>query len=324
MEINNRRISVIIPAYNAEKTIARCLGALKKQLLLPLEIIVVDDGSIDRTVELAKEKAVVIPNIRKKGAGGARNTGAFAAKGDIVAFTDSDCVPGEDWLKNIASVFCDIDVCAVGGGYSSGVNDSFWQRFCYEELFFRRRNIDGQVKTLVSNNFACRRSAFLEEGGFPEEYPVCEDMLLSYKLSKRGKVIWLNKNGVQHHFKNSLIPYLKHQYSFGAESTRFFLQNLGLLFVDNHQGKILHIAIIMAFFCALSGLLALLGMGFLFIVLFILMLSTHFLLYLRFIGYLKKVKFPNISKGYAVSFVRDLVCSLSIFDGLVRSFIRPR
>lgn len=329
--MDNRRISVIVPVYNSEVTITSCLKALKQQSLSPLEIIVVDDGSVDRTVELAKEWAVVVYNTHRKGASGARNTGAYAAKGDILAFTDSDCVPPKDWLKNITSVFSDITVSAVGGGYSSGTSNSFWQRFCYEELVFRRKDRNGQVKTLVSNNFACRRSVFLEEGGFSEEYPVCEDMFLSYKITQRGKVIWISDNGVQHNFKDSLKTYLKHQFFFGAESIRFFLQNPRLLIVNNHQGKILYFAIVLTFLFALSGLMTIIFMlldnfalGWMFLEFFVLLLLIHFSLYLRFIRYLIKIKFKNIMKAYWVSLIRDLVCGISIFNGIARALMRSK
>lgn len=327
----NRGISVVIPAYNSEATISNCLKAVKQQSLLPLEVIVVDDGSKDRTAELAKEWAIVIPNTRQKGAGGARNTGAYVAKGDIIAFTDSDCVPPKDWLRNIASVFTDATVGAVGGGYSSGTNKSFWQTFCCEELRFRRKNRKGEAKTIVSNNFACRKSFFLEEQGFPEQYPVCEDMLLSYKISQRNKIIWLDDNGVQHYFKDSLKGYLKHQYFFGAESTRFFLLNPKLMIISNHQGKTLHFAIMLAGFFTLSALLTVVSMllgnfelGRMFLMVFVLLLLIHFLLYLRFIYYLAKIKFPSIAKAYGISLLRDLVCSISIFGGIYRAVAKER
>jgi hypothetical protein len=175
----------------------------------------------------------------------------------------------------------------------------------------------------VSNNFACRKSLFLTAGGFPEEYPVCEDMLLSYKISQKAKVIWLKDNGVQHHFKDSLKAYLKHQYFFGVESTRFFLQNRRLLFVNSHQGRSLHGGIILA-------LLSFLGISSAVFCIFLnniywermllsisaLLLAAHSFLYLQFIRYLTKIRFPNIAKAYGVSFLRDLICGFSIFHGL--------
>lgn len=327
----NNNISVIVPTYNSEKTIYQCLTAINRQSLPPLEVIVVDDGSIDRTVEIAKEWAIVIPNTHIKGASGARNTGGYIAKGNIIAFTDSDCIPSMNWLKNIMSVFSDITIGAVGGGYSSGLNGSFWQLFCCEELKFRRKNQDGEVETLVSNNFACRKSLFLEEDGFPEQYPVCEDMLFSYKISKRSKIIWLSNNGVQHCFKDSLREYLKHQYFFGTESTRFFLKNPELVFINNHQGKTLYAAIIVAFLFTLSELTTVvfwilnkITLKWIFFGLFILLLLSHFLLYLRFICYLVRIKFTNIVKAYCVSLMRDLVCGLSIIDGISRTFVKSK
>ncbi len=322
----NNSITVVIPAHNSEKTISKCLRAIKRQSFPPMEVIVVDDRSTDKTVEIAQELAVVIPNTHRKGAGGARNTGGYVARGNIIAFTDSDCIPPKDWLKNIASVFSDAEVGAVGGGYSSGIDESFWQRFCHEELKFRRRRRDGQAESLVSNNLACRKSIFLEEQGFPEQYPVCEDMLFSHRISEKSKVIWLNNNGVQHHFVDSLKAFLGHQYFFGAESTRFFLQNPKTLTADNHQGKTLHVVIILALLSALTLLLAggslLSGkfeLGGIFLLILLLLISTHFLLYLRFIRHLAEIKLPNIPKAYGVSLLRDLFCGISIFDGIYRA-----
>ncbi|MBR2810610.1 MAG: glycosyltransferase family 2 protein, partial [Solobacterium sp.] len=87
--------SVIIPAFNAEKTIARCLDSLVSQLTGAEEIIVVDDGSADATVQVVDEYAGRYPDIRliRKRNGGpssARNAGILAAKGDYILFADSD------------------------------------------------------------------------------------------------------------------------------------------------------------------------------------------------------------------------------------------
>lgn len=326
MEICNKDISVIVPAYNSETTILNCLKALEAQTFPPIEIIVVDDGSTDSTADLSKKWARVISNTSKKGAAGARNSGASMAKAGMLAFIDSDCVPQKDWLKNIADAFSDPAVVAVGGGYCCGSDNSFWQVFCFEELYFRRQNRGPKVKTLVSNNFACRKSIFKKEKGFPEHYPVCEDMLLSYKMSKQGKVLWLRENGVQHHFANSLKAYLKHQYFFGGESIRFFIQNPKLLTIPTHQGKKLYFTMILALLfamCLLSLIISTLSGNFflsrLFLRLSILLLLGHFLFYISFMYHLIKKKFHSVIKAYAVSLLRDLVSSLSLFEGVLRA-----
>ena len=324
-------ISVIIPAYNAERTIVECLKGIREQTLLPLEVIVVDDNSSDSTVAIAKDWAFVISNTHKKGAAGARNSGIYVAKGEIITFIDSDCVPPKDWLKNIAFAFSDKTIGAIGGGYCCGADESFWQRFCYEELYFRRKKRKLYVDTLVSNNFACRRSLILQLGGFPEQYPIVEDMFLSFKISRISKVLWLPDNGVKHYFKDSLKAYLKHQYVFGAESTRFFLQHPEVLFTKNHQGRIIHVSIISAFFLAVSLFLGLsfmtfgnFNLGGKLLLISASLLFIHYLLNSNFIFYLYKVKFQKIIKAYGTLLLRDFICGISFFDGLFRAIKRQR
>ncbi len=327
------KISVIIPACNAEATIHKCLEALAGQTLAPSEVIVVDDGSRDRTVEIAARSAKVVANARRKGPGGARNTGAWNSGGDILAFTDSDCIPGPNWLSNIADSFRDGSVGAVGGGYSSGSDDSFWQTFCHEELAFRRRNLSGEVNTLVSNNFACRRSVFLELGGFPEDFPLpsLEDMLFSYLISRKYKVLWVNDSGVAHHFKRGLIAYLRHQYVYALESTKFFLRWPRVLFGGNHQGRALYEAIVLAWCAFASSLAAIVSfvvgvplLAWIFGGLAIAFFSAHAIHYLPFIMYLNRVKLDGIGKAYGVSLIRDGLSAVAALHGALSFMISGR
>jgi len=103
-------VSVVIPAYNAEKTIIRNLSALVKQKCpYPYEIIVVDDGSTDKTAEITKKfiedfanpKRMRLINLAHRGPAAARNTGIKEAKSDIVLFTDADCVVEEEWISSM-------------------------------------------------------------------------------------------------------------------------------------------------------------------------------------------------------------------------------
>ena len=101
--------SVVIPAYNAERTIVTCIQALQNQTVPAdqVEIIVVDDGSTDNTVACAKATGVKVLTPGKAGKSGVRNAGAFAAQGEIVLFTDSDCEPRPDWIEQMVQPFCD-------------------------------------------------------------------------------------------------------------------------------------------------------------------------------------------------------------------------
>lgn len=324
--------SVIIPAYNATSTIFKCLEALEKQTLKPTEIIIVDDGSkdglarkINKVRKQLKLQKIIILKQNHQGVSEARNLGAKKSHGEILVFIDSDCVPSIDWLKNIITPFYDRQVGAVGGGYNAGIDKSFWQIFLYEELFFRRRKRKGKVETLLSNNMAIRKDIFWKVGGFSKRYPVCEDMLISYQISRKYKIIWLKNNGVKHHFKNNIKAFLKHQYFFGKESTNFFLENPQVLLKNNHQGKRLYLAIGIAFL-SIVGMLIFLFCIFLYKYLLNWLLIvgissiflTHLFLYWEFIVYLKKKKMKDLDilRAYVFSYCRDLIAAISFFDGL--------
>ncbi len=108
-------VSVIVPAYNASATIGRTLEALSKQnCSQPFEVIVVDDGSVDNTADIVRSFAVGASYVRQDNAGpaSARNHGAQLAQGEFLAFTDSDCIPHEDWISQLMEGFGR----AAGGG----------------------------------------------------------------------------------------------------------------------------------------------------------------------------------------------------------------
>ena len=119
-------VSVIIPAYNAEKTLKNCLDALLEQTLLPNEIIVVDDGSTDSTPTIASTYSLVnLHSQKNQGPAHARNVGARKAKGKIILFLDSDCVPEENWLEEMIKPFQDEKVAGVQGAYKTHQRDNY-------------------------------------------------------------------------------------------------------------------------------------------------------------------------------------------------------
>jgi O-antigen biosynthesis protein len=115
-------ISVVVPFHNSEKTIQSCLEALTAQITPPKEIIMVENCSSDRSEEIVIDFIRIHNNFRvhlvketKIGPSPARNRGIKEATGEIIAFTDSDCVPDKSWLKNIEQAFRNPDVGAVAG-----------------------------------------------------------------------------------------------------------------------------------------------------------------------------------------------------------------
>ena len=105
--IAHLKISIVVPFYNAEETLSFCLEALLFQSYLPSEILLVDNNSMDGSSSTAKrfanDNSSLITYLleSQQGPSYARNSGARLASGDIIAFTDADCVPDRDWLRII-------------------------------------------------------------------------------------------------------------------------------------------------------------------------------------------------------------------------------
>ena len=117
-------VSVVVPVLNAARTLAGTLDALARLRPPPLEILLVDNGSVDGSRELLKAfvagraggKASLIVEPRR-GASAARNAGIRAARGEVVAFTDADCLPDAAWLEHLALPFADASFDLVTTGY---------------------------------------------------------------------------------------------------------------------------------------------------------------------------------------------------------------
>ncbi len=109
------KISVIIPAYNEEKYIGRCLRSLKNQTIAPDEIIVIDNNSTDKTAKIAKSYGVKVVKERIQGLTPARNRGFNLAKYEIIARTDADTILPNDWIKTIKVNFTKHKIDGLSG-----------------------------------------------------------------------------------------------------------------------------------------------------------------------------------------------------------------
>jgi glycosyltransferase involved in cell wall biosynthesis len=212
----NLKVSVIIPTYNAADKVGECLKALEKQKFPRenYEIIVVDDGSNDSTAEIVRIYDVQYCYQNNRGPAAARNKGAEMAKGDFILFTDSDCIPDENWIKEMFSSFQHPDTAGVKGAYRS-TQRALWARFAQIEfterykLLLKKRYID-MVDT-YSAGFM--KNIFLSVGGFDTSFPVPnnEDTDLSYRMSLKGYKMVFNPKAVVTHtaHPDSLKKYMK-------------------------------------------------------------------------------------------------------------------
>lgn len=183
------RVSVIVPHYRDLRGLERCLGALQRQTLpgRDFEIIVADNNSPEgeaAVIEVIAGRAQLTV-VTEKGAGPARNGGVKVARGEILAFTDSDCVPEPEWLAEGLAALPEHDL--VGGRVVVLVDDV--ERMTAAEAFERVFAFD--FKTYITKkgftgagNLFCPREVFEATGGFRAE--VSEDVEWSRRAQSLG------------------------------------------------------------------------------------------------------------------------------------------
>lgn len=233
------RVSVIIPAYNGEKTLGACLDACLAQMKDDVEILVVDDGSTDGTAAVVKARPGIGYHFQPNaGPATARNTGAHLTSGDYVVYTDTDCIPAPDWLDELLAGFTP-GVVAVGGTYAAANPDSRLARVIQAEIATRHATFGETVDFLGSFNVAYDRKAFEAVGGFNETYRQAsgEDNDLAYRLlDTGGKLRFTARAVVAHHHPERLMPYLRTQARHGYWRVRLYREHPARATGDQYAG----------------------------------------------------------------------------------------
>ncbi len=197
-------ISVIIPAYNADKTIADCLEGLQNQTMpaSEYEIIVVDDGSIDQTRQIVAQTPHIRLIEQERGmVAAARNAGIQAAQGEIICFTDADCVPQKDWLEQISAPLRENPNIIGSKGRYNTQQSQFTARFVqieYEDKYDRMAGYR-RISFIDTYSAAFRRQVLLDIGCFNERFQSSEDRELSYRLAAAGHEMVFQPTAVVYH-----------------------------------------------------------------------------------------------------------------------------
>src|SRR5712691_11100618 len=217
-------VSVIVCSYNGGQTLAACLDSLGKLNYPDYEVILVDDGSTDDTAYIAAQ----FPRVRyihqsNHGLSQARNTGAAAAKGEVFAYTDSDCMADGDWLYYLIGTLIDGEYAAVGGPNVTPPAQN-WVQACVAAAPGGPSHVlltDMLAEHIPGCNMAFYRRAFKNIGGFDAEYHKAgDDVDFCWRLQQSGCVIAFNPTAiVWHHRRFTLQAFLKQQDGYGeAES----------------------------------------------------------------------------------------------------------
>jgi GT2 family glycosyltransferase len=217
-------VSVIVCSYNGGRTLAACLDSLGKLNYPHYEVILVDDGSTDDTAYIAAQ----FPRIRyihqtNHGLSHARNTGAAAARGEVLAYTDSDCMTDVDWLYHLISTLLSGDYAAVGGPNFTPPAQN-WVQACVAAAPGGPSHVlltDIVAEHIPGCNMAFHRWAFDTVGGFDVEYHKAgDDVDFCWRLQQLGCVIAFSPAAVVwHHRRLTVRAFVRQQEGYGeAES----------------------------------------------------------------------------------------------------------
>lgn len=216
-------ISVIVATYNAENTIKKCIDSLLDLEFENYEIIVVDDASTDGSETVLQPyidsgKIQVVYNPENVGPSIGRNRGVAAAKGNYIAFTDSDCIVHEDWLKELMAGFEKYPEAAQVGGTQLVPDDEcdFGKAVAraFSKMGFATDYIkEGAEITQTRHNPTCnamfRRDVLEEMNGFRENLWPGEDVELDHRIVAKGYDIYFNPRAIVYHYRPSNINQLR-------------------------------------------------------------------------------------------------------------------
>lgn len=193
-------ISIIIPVLNAQQHIGSCLEALLLQDYPKdkFEIIVLDNGSSDKTVEIIKKYPVKLLIKTKCNISALRNGGAHQAQGDIFAFIDGDCIAPQDWLTRSCALLQSDNVAAAGCRYALPDSTTLIER-TWDILNSVRREKHGPTDWVPSSNLIIRKEVFEQIQGFDEYLITSEDVDICQRIVKTGRIIYSDpKIAVKH------------------------------------------------------------------------------------------------------------------------------
>jgi O-antigen biosynthesis protein len=233
------RVSVVVCAYDAATTLEDCLGSLDRMTYPDYEVILVNDGSRDRTGDIGRShprvRVIDIPN---GGLSAARNVGLAEATGEIVAYTDADVRVDRDWLTFLVQPFLTSDVVGSGGPNVVPPDDPPMAQ-CIARAPGGPTHVllDDRIAEHVPGcNMAFRREALLAVGGFNAIYlRAGDDVDVCWRLQGRGgKIGFASAALVWHHHRSTVRAYWRQQVGYG-EGEAWLMVHHPEKFLDGHM-----------------------------------------------------------------------------------------
>lgn len=215
MRSSHPAVSIVIAARNEGQRIAQCLEALQNQSLDrgQYEVIVVDDDSNDGTADVAACLGARVVRQQYKGAAAARNRGIEEARGEIVLFTDADCIPEMHWVERLSSP---LKQTAIAGTVGRIVSlQSHWIAGLIQvelDEHYERMGHRESIDYVNTGNCGFKR-ALLCQNHFDETFLWIEDLELSFRLAQRGeRVVFVQDALVEHAHPERLLAHLRRKF----------------------------------------------------------------------------------------------------------------
>lgn len=217
------KYSVIVCSYNGSGSIAECLDSLVGQSVPrdSYEVIVVDDGSTDGLVGLAKKYVNAYGNMRlishpsNRGLSAARNTGWRSAKGEIIFYIDDDAVADHNWIERLAAYYTSPDIAGVGGYPRPYFENSVYTLYdiakCRMEYGINAEKLNDTNSGAGGCNMSLRRAVLEEVGGFDVRFrAVADDADINRRIAEKGyRLLTVADITVRHRYPRSLSEFVR-------------------------------------------------------------------------------------------------------------------
>ena len=233
MDSQSPKFSIIIPTYNRPERLEHCLTSIV-QLDYPydrFEIIVVDDGSqmsLNPIIEKFESRlSLSLIQQRNAGPASARNTGAAAAQGQYLVFTDDDCQPNPDWLNALAAAFADFPNALIGGNTVNALPHNLCStasQLLIDYLYGYFNQMRGKATFFCSNNFSAPRDRYQQLGGFDTSFPLAagEDREFCDRWLQAGySMHYAPAAQIHHAHKLTLRSFWRQHFNYGRGAFHF-------------------------------------------------------------------------------------------------------